>query len=499
MSAENRPLVYKMFQHLLDPTDACNDRVVRITAGRQFKNIVDDWEFSAEQFLPYADVTMTRLMKLVQEVELTETKMTLLNTISVVVERLEHHVAPYAEQIITLLPPLWEQSGEEHLMKQAILTILARLVNAMKSASVPFHSLVLPIIQGAIEPGSETRLYLLDDAMDLWAAILIQTPAPASPELLSLAPYLLSLFELDSENLRRGLEICHSYYVLAPGDMLNDAMRKPLLNSLSSLLEGLKPDASGLVHNLIETIIRAAETIGGEDAVRTVVGDLVESGFLTKQLLGLRSSWVAHCTTGPLAQEPSVDGVVETDYLSVLARMIMGSVPNFLHAIQAAAPAFDGDSSLESTMKWLLAEWFSHIDNIGDPSRRKLMCMALTKLLSTSQPFILSQLQLLMDFWTVLVAELRDDTEDASVDSLVFESLEQLQSLDTSIPEAPEDERNRLLTYTDPVRSVKITEWIRHYLQQAIEGCGGQDAFQNEWLVNVDKDVVAAFGRLGIM
>jgi hypothetical protein len=93
VSAENRPLVYKVFQHLLDPSDHCNDQVVRITAGRQLKNIVDDWEFNAEQFLPYVQTTITRLLSLIEEVENIETKMALLNTISILVERLEHHVS----------------------------------------------------------------------------------------------------------------------------------------------------------------------------------------------------------------------------------------------------------------------------------------------------------------------------------------------------------------------------------------------------------------------
>lgn len=92
VSDENKSLVYKIFQHLLDSGDTCNDQVVRVTAGRQFKNVVDDWEFSPEQFLPYADLTMTRLMQLIREVELTETKLALVNTISILVERLEHHV-----------------------------------------------------------------------------------------------------------------------------------------------------------------------------------------------------------------------------------------------------------------------------------------------------------------------------------------------------------------------------------------------------------------------
>jgi uncharacterized protein (DUF3820 family) len=55
-------------------------------------------ELASKVLLFFADrnpplVTLDRLMALVQEVELAETKMALLNTISVVVERLEHNVS----------------------------------------------------------------------------------------------------------------------------------------------------------------------------------------------------------------------------------------------------------------------------------------------------------------------------------------------------------------------------------------------------------------------
>jgi hypothetical protein len=398
-------------------------------------------------------------------------------------------------------------------MKQAILTILSRLVTSMKAASVPFHHLVLPIIKGAVEPGSDTQVYLLDDALDLWANILIQTPAPASPELLSLAPYLFSIFELGSENLRTALDITSSYFLLAPAQMLSDDMRKPLIRSLSTLVGYVKADASGTVNNLVELIIRAAQGIGGEAAIRTIASDLVESGFLSKQLTGLRGSWVAHCTTGPLATEPPVDGIVETDYFSVLARIILGSETIFLQAIEAAAPSIPLSDTqtrapLPETMKWLLEEWFSHFENIGDPCRRKLSCLALTRLLSTNQPFILASLQSLMTLWTDLIIELREEgvataaaAATENTDTLVYDTMEQLNNTShADIAEAPEDQRRRELTFADPVHNVRAAQWIAHYLKMAMEAAvGGQEGFQSEWLVNVDKDVVAAFGALGIM
>ena len=85
--------MYQIYQHLLDKNDPLNDQVVRVTAGRRFKDVADEWEFHADNFLPYAPTMLQRLMALVQEMELPETKMALLNTISVIVERLEHNVS----------------------------------------------------------------------------------------------------------------------------------------------------------------------------------------------------------------------------------------------------------------------------------------------------------------------------------------------------------------------------------------------------------------------
>jgi hypothetical protein len=490
----SRPAVFQIFQHLLTKEgQPLNDQVVRVTAGRQLKNIADDWEFKAEHFLSHAEAILGSMMQLIDEVELTETKMALLNTISVIVERLEHHISPFAERIIGLLPPLWEQSGEEHLMKQAILTILARLVNAMKADSLAFHPLVLPIIRGAIEPGSETQVYLLEDALDLWANIISQTPSSAvSSDLLSLASYLLPILELGSETLRKALEIADSYLLLAPSHMLSEPLRPSLFACLTSLIGDLRPDANGLVCNLVEAILRAAEHLGSEPAVEQTASDLVSTGFLPAILSGLHGSWKAHCTTGPRALDPPVDGIVETDYFSILARLAIASPNTFCQAVQASAPE---QQDLPSTMTWLLEEWTSHFENIGDPARRKLTALALAKLLETSQPWILQNLQSLMSIWTDVVVELREEyTDDTStVDSLVYAST---APLDETVPEAPEDARRREQANIDPVHKYALTEWIKHYLGQAVSSNAN---FQEEWLGRVDGDVVKAFGGLGIM
>ena len=493
----NRPIVYQIFQHLLNKDDKLNDPVVRITAGRQLKNIIDPFEFVAEPFMPYATSLLGALMSLIEEVEIPETKMALLNTISVIVVKMEHHISPFADQIISLLPPLWIQAGEEYLMKQSILTILAALITSMKDESRRYHSLILPLIQSSIEPGSETQIYLLEDGLDLWSAILVQTPAPASSSLLDLLQYLFPIFDLATENLRKALEITESYFLLAPTVMLTDERRTRFLTAFTSLLGTLKREASGVVTHLVEILVRAAESIGGPEAVGVLTTSIVSTGFLAKLLSGLRESYEAHQTTGPNRRHTNIDGVVETDYLSVLARIALASPDTFVEAIVASVAQ---GADLASTMDWLLTEWCSHFENIGEPKRKKLICLALTNLLSlppTQHSWILSRLQALMTIWTDVITELMEGMEDQNGgDCLIYWDAEGLKG---NGPEAPEEERRRDLTFGDPVHRVNVKDFVRQRLRAVIGACGGEEIFSRDWLGNVDKDVVAGFGTLGVL
>lgn len=91
----NRTSVYQIFQHLLNKQDPMNDLVVRITAGRQLRNILEPFEFSPSLFLPYATPILQNVMTLIQEVELSETRMGLLETVRVAVVKMEDHVCSF--------------------------------------------------------------------------------------------------------------------------------------------------------------------------------------------------------------------------------------------------------------------------------------------------------------------------------------------------------------------------------------------------------------------
>lgn len=515
VSETSKPTVYEIFKLLLAKDDALNDQVVRITAAKQFKNIGDAWEFDPSQFLPFAPDILSQLMSLIQEVELSETKLALLNTVSVLAERLEHHITPYADRIISLLPPLWDESGSEHLMKQAILAILTRLFVSMKATGIQYHGLALPIIKRAVEPGAEEAVYLLDDALDLWDSIVKETPTPSSSselnsDLISLMEYVIPTLELGSEALRKALEITESYLLFAPSAVLSDPFLERLLKALSELLDNLKPDASGLVTNIIEQIIKHSYMLGGDDAVRNLMRTLANSEIWQRVIGGLKISWEAHQTTGPKAIHSTIQGIIETDYFSLLAWITYITPQTLLEGMLAvnegSAPTTlqdRGGTETDRRMHWLLEEWFSHTEDISDPSRRKLMAMALTRLLDLHQPFILSRLQNLMSMWTDVIMELTEGNDDKSVDCLVYAAHgatgNGVTSFETTELKSPEEDRRQALFEQDPVHQVNLLQLVREALMNCIQRCGGEENFRNEWLVNVDKEVVTAFGALGVL
>lgn len=391
---------------------------------------------------------------------------------------------------MSLLPPLWDQAGEEYLVKQTILSILTALVTSMKEDSRRFHPLILPLIQSSIEPTSETRFYLLEDALELWSTILTQTPSPAHPQITSLADNLFPMYDVASDTLRKALEITESYILLIPAEILFSASR--LITPLATILGKLKREANGIITHLIELLIRQASIIGGTETVTQLTSILIDTHFLTTILTALQDCHTSHQTTGPNRLSPSIDGIVETDYLSVLARLAIISPNLFVSAITATARNLG--ETFDTAIAWLLTEWFSHFDNIAHPTTKKLHCLALTALLATNEPWILSHLQSLMSIWTEVITELIDASTGA--DSLVYWDEEALKGAPGT--ESAEDERRRKLEMQDVVRRADVKGFVRERVEGVVQGLGGREAF-GRWVEDVDREVLEGFGGLGVV
>ncbi|KAL9588643.1 MAG: hypothetical protein Q9203_002554 [Teloschistes exilis] len=484
----DRELVYQIFQHLLNKDDRWNDSVVRITAGRQLKEIILPFEFDKMTFKPYSATILTRLMTLIEEVELSETKFALLGTLSVVIQSMDEEISPFADKIIAFLPPLWEQAGKEFLTKQLILGILSTLISALKGESPKYYHLIIPLIDNSVNVQSESYEQLVEDALGLWEATLQQTSSDAVPQLIALAPRLFPILEAGSVALPTALHIMETYVYLAPREMLQSI--RPLLPSLTSLLKGARREVTGTVLSIVELLMRSALDIGGDEALRILTLELLQAHFLQTIVTGLHGAYESHQTTGPNRSRTWLDVLVETDYLSLLSRLALSSPGLLLDGLAAAMP----QQGKEESMGWILTEWFRHLDNISHPEKKKLNCLALTALLKTNEPWILIHLQDLMTIWTEVIVELYDD-EEVTSDCLVYLKPDAMQGE----RETAEEERQRKLMFGDPVHRLDLKAFVREHVRQTIEAVGGEAAFQTRWVVNVDQEVLQEFGRLGVM
>jgi len=298
-------------------------------------------------------------------------------------------------------------------MKQAIVDLLRKLVNAMGVDSGPIHSMVLPIIQGALELGSETQVYLLEDALELWSAILSVAQSPLSPQLLSLFPLVFNVIEMENESPTKALRIIESYLLSGPSEMLQDNVREPLMSSFTTLLAVKSFAVIDLTRKNIELLIRAAQALGGEPAVRIVANTMMSKSTLPNILTSINGHWGVNQLTGPKRKNTKdlpQDWRNKTDYFIILARLLIGSTSVFVDAVRSWAQS--RGNSFEQAIKPILDELFNHMDDVGDPSKGKLLCLASTTLLETGQPWILERLQVLMTLWTTQVTELREGEED---------------------------------------------------------------------------------------
>ena len=500
----DRVAVYQIFTHLLAKDDKFNDHVVRVTAGRQLRMVLEPFEFKYEDFAPYATPLLSSIMLLTSETELSETKMALLETARVAVTKLEGYIEPYAGGIMSMLPPLWAQSGEEHLMKQAILTMITAIVNSLGKNSLTYHSAILPVIRDSVQPESEAVVYLLEDALDLWTVVLQHTPTNdplPSADLLSLAQSLLPLLDMGSELLRQIFELIEAYSILSPATVLAAEFLSPMLVSMRGLLKMLSSsrarDAALAPHVLDDLIATlsvqsrfTSET--SQQALQHVLTSMINTGYLAELLRILKEAYDYHQDPRPNRKPPDVIGPGETSLFTLLSRIALLSPSLFVQAINAGSQSLD----------WLVVEWLSHFDAVGDILRKKLQTLAITNLLFASNPpptIMLDQLESLMTLWTDVVTELGEEAaEESQGDYLWYNK----PSEEPDWPDAtPEDARKRAVSNVDPIYAVNIRSFIAERLRQTMQHWpnGGQAGFEQEWLSRVDSAVLKAFIELKLL
>lgn len=94
--------------------------------------------------------------------------------------------------------------------------------------------------------------------------------------------------------------------------------------------------------------------------------------------------------------------------------------------------------------------------------------------------------------WTSVLARiLNNSPPNIGDDTLVI-----TDNLEPTEWDTPKSVRERALVATDPVKTVQSLPFVKERLDSVVQRVGGEQAFRDNWAINVDREVLSGFQAL---
>lgn len=488
---QNKARVYQIYNELLDPLDMRNDQVVRITAGKRLKQVVDSFGFEPEWFHAYTSSILKRLVDLIIESSLAENKVELLETLRSVVERMDAEVISFAEHIMKLLQQLWNVFQAEEHMKKSILSVLTALASSLREASNPMQEFVVPLLRQVLDPNSKENLNLLEDSIDLLNTLLKQSTAPANRDFLDVAlDYCQFLDHVEESILCNLLDAATSLLCLAPTEVIgSEQSRDKLISLLTPLLRSGKRSVYQAAAYNLEIIFLALASFRPLPAADSIVHEIVKTDFSRLSMDFVLYCWASNQSDNPTTRNRWSDIQNETYILVVWARILQAWPDAFFGMVQNTA--LERREEPEAILNHVFEEWFTHLDHVADLKPRKAMALALTHVLEYRPILMFDKLQGYLLMWTSMTLELKPDEDDDERGDVLMITPEEVNTPVTGL--SPHVRREGQLRLIDPVSTICFRDFVHTRLNGIVDHNGGSEMFKAKWLSTLDAEVVQQF------
>lgn len=429
---DTRRSVYCALIQLLQDPDLC----VRLAASRSLCFLIEDANFSEKDFSDLLPICWDLCFKLVEEVQEFDSKVQVLNSISVL---LTHggEIIPYASKLVQFFQKAWEESSGESLLQIQLLAALKNFVIALGYQSPVCYNMLLPILRSGIDVNSPDEL--LEDSMLLWEAALSHAPSMA-PQLLGFFPCLLEILERSFDHLKVAANITEAYIILGASDFLS--LHASSVAKLLDLVVGNVNDRGLLsILPVIEILIQCFPV---------EVPQLISS---TLQKL------IVICLTGGDDRDPSKTAV-KASTAAILARILVMNT-NYLAQITSEQSLLlllqkAGFPNDENILLCLIDTWLDKVDNVTS-IQRKAFGLALSVILTLRLPQVLDKLDQILSVCTSVIIGGSEDFAEEESSSI---------NMSPSRPHVPSKEfRKRQMKFSDPINQLSLENSVRDNLQ----------------------------------
>ncbi|XP_061379471.1 importin-11 [Danaus plexippus] len=394
-----------MYTALLEPlTRKGEDPAVKLAAAEALRSTIDDFNFDVEQFAPFAPHALSALYDLLVECTECETKMHVLHVVSYVTERCGWVVARGggggAGALFAVLPALCLHAAHHHMLRAAALAALVHLVKALGECDPSVRPWVLNVINESTKLSEPAHVYLLEDALELWLAVLETSPAADQP-LLQLAHNLYPILEQSTEHLRIVVYIMQAYALLCPEEFFTGAGAK-CMSLLDDMLSDMRTEG-------VITVLKMAE-------ICISVTFPERNAFLGVKVIWPTLIRVIHC----LLEGDDLPMVLSVQ-LCLLSRVILISSDLFYKVVQeAAAGLVEYSSDPVKVLTRLLHVWTEKMNLVTQVERWKVVGLGLAALLTTHNAAVLERFPaVLLNLTEVLNDVMKMEESGNYVDALL--------------------------------------------------------------------------------
>ena len=421
-----RPLVYEIVARQL----SSDDDGVSLAAGTSVSAFLDDWDWHAASFEPFAEHFAQHLIRLLAVAEQTETKMKLVSGVGLLFERLRGRVARQVDPLLERLSIEWDDAGEEHLLAVSLLGLLTRVVLSQDDPALVrrCYPVAVPLIRHSTDPTNVQHIYLMEESLELLHALLQNAQEP-DETLIQLFAIVLEPQCLGSatDSLRKLLYICESGTLLLGARLLELGIAQQLVGQLVQLLPSLTVEATSHVARTLEI------------------------GCLVSGCQAWSSEQVLACTA--LALQPDDNAVIEVCRLLVICRLIVADSGAVLRLWSASnSPEVPGK---------LLERLTDKFDNLSHPKHRKLCAMAATYLVAQTAGMGQDDkaVAMLGLVWSDVLAEIQSQ---AGEDGVYWPDDTTLQAVEDGVePGGAEIQRRKRVNDDDPVLRTRFRQMVR--------------------------------------
>ena len=106
------------------------------------------------------------------QVDECDTKLSILNVLSYVIERVGTGIRSMCEELAQYLPMLWDASHDHDMLRCSILNTLVFIVQGLGTITEKLAPFLYVVIQMATDLRNRCSVYLLEDGLELWLVSL---------------------------------------------------------------------------------------------------------------------------------------------------------------------------------------------------------------------------------------------------------------------------------------------------------------------------------------